>query len=94
MAYLALYRAWRPQRFMEVVGQEKTVTALRNAVKEGRLSHAYLFSGPRGTDKTSIAKIIAKAVNCANLEQGEPCNQCSSCIDRNLLFYPSQYITG
>ncbi|MDD2620206.1 MAG: DNA polymerase III subunit gamma/tau [Syntrophomonadaceae bacterium] len=83
MTYLALYRAWRPQRFMEVVGQEKTVIALRNALCEGRLSHAYLFSGPRGTGKTSIAKIIAKAVNCVNLEQGEPCNQCSSCHDIN-----------
>ncbi|MDD3268950.1 MAG: DNA polymerase III subunit gamma/tau [Syntrophomonadaceae bacterium] len=83
MAYLALYRAWRPQRFIEVVGQEKTVIALRNAVKEGRLSHAYLFSGPRGTGKTSIAKIIAKAVNCINMEQGEPCNHCSSCNDIN-----------
>lgn len=83
MTYLALYRAWRPQRFMEVVGQEKTVIALRNAVREGRLSHAYLFSGPRGTGKTSIAKIIAKAVNCVNLELGEPCNQCSSCTDIN-----------
>lgn len=83
MAYLALYRAWRPQRFAEVVGQEKTVTALRNAIKEGRLTHAYLFSGPRGTGKTSIAKIVAKALNCENIEGGEPCNSCSSCVDIN-----------
>ncbi len=83
MAYLALYRAWRPQRFEEVVGQEKTVTALSNAIKEGRLTHAYLFSGPRGTGKTSIAKIIAKAVNCENIGEGEPCNVCSSCTDIN-----------
>lgn len=83
MAYLALYRAWRPQRFAEVVGQEKIVTALRNAVQEGKLSHAYLFSGPRGTGKTSIAKIIAKAVNCEVLSGGEPCNDCSSCQDIN-----------
>lgn len=83
MAYLALYRAWRPQRFDEVVGQEKTVAALRNAIKEGRLSHAYLFSGPRGTGKTSIAKIVARSVNCEHPEAGEPCNQCSSCRDIN-----------
>ena len=83
MAYLALYRAWRPQRFEEVVGQEKTVTALSNAIKEGRLTHAYLFSGPRGTGKTSIAKIIAKAVNCEHIDKGEPCNICSSCTDIN-----------
>lgn len=83
MAYLALYRVWRPGRFDEVVGQEQTVTALRNAVKTGQLSHAYLFSGPRGTGKTSIAKILAKAVNCANVVEGEPCNECSTCRDIN-----------
>jgi len=83
VAYLALYRAWRPQRFEQVVGQEKTVAALCNAIKEGRLSHAYLFSGPRGTGKTSIAKIVARSVNCEQQEAGEPCNQCSSCRDIN-----------
>ena len=83
MAYMALYRAWRPQGFSEVVGQEQTVTAIRNAVRTGRLAHAYLFSGPRGTGKTSIAKIISKAANCEELRDGEPCNQCSSCLDIN-----------
>jgi DNA polymerase-3 subunit gamma/tau len=81
MAYLALYRAWRPQRFDEVVGQEQTVTALRNGVRTNRLAHAYLFSGPRGTGKTSIAKIVAKAVNCEQPQEGEPCNTCSCCRD-------------
>lgn len=83
MAYLALYRVWRPQKFAEVVGQEQTVIALQNAVKEDRLTHAYIFSGPRGTGKTSIAKIMAKAVNCEQPEAGEPCNLCSSCMDIN-----------
>lgn len=83
MAYLALYRAYRPQKFEEVVGQEKTVTALKNALSENRTSHAYLLAGPRGTGKTSIAKIVAKAVNCENPLKGEPCNRCNSCQDIN-----------
>lgn len=83
MAYLALYRVWRPQTFADVVGQEQTVIALQNAVKDDRLTHAYIFSGPRGTGKTSIAKIMAKAVNCEHPENGEPCNSCSSCMDIN-----------
>jgi len=78
---MALYRTWRPQRFSEVVGQEKTVRALQNALQQGRISHAYLFSGPRGTGKTSIAKIVARAVNCAHPDQGEPCNKCPACVD-------------
>jgi DNA polymerase-3 subunit gamma/tau len=81
MAYLALYRAWRPQIFRDVVGQEQIVTALQNALAQNRLTHAYLFSGPRGTGKTSVAKIIAKAVNCLESKEGEPCNECSSCKD-------------
>ena len=71
------------QTFNEVVGQEQTVTALQNAIREDRLTHAYIFSGPRGTGKTSIAKIVSKAVNCEHPADGEPCNQCSACQDIN-----------
>ncbi len=81
MARVALYRSLRPQRFKEVVGQEETVRSLKNAVQQGRVSHAYLFCGPRGTGKTSVAKIMAKAVNCIQPADGEPCDQCVSCLD-------------
>jgi len=75
----ALYRRWRSQRFVEVVGQEAVVTTLRNAIRVGRSAHAYLFVGPRGTGKTSLARIVAKAVNCPNVADGEPCDACPSC---------------
>ena len=79
MSYTALYRKWRPQRFSEVVGQTNIVQALTNQLKSGRVGHAYLFCGTRGTGKTTIAKIMGKAVNCENPVNGEPCNECETC---------------
>ena len=77
--YQALYRKYRSQTFGQLVGQQVVATTLRQAVEQGKISHAYLFSGPRGTGKTSVAKIFAKAMNCPNQKDGEPCNDCYIC---------------
>lgn len=79
MSYQALYRVWRPQTFEDISGQDVITQTLKNAIKNGNTSHAYLFTGPRGTGKTSAAKIFAKAINCPYSEDGEPCNECQIC---------------
>ena len=80
MSYMALYRKWRPDEFEEVKGQEHVVTTLKNQITHDRVGHAYLFCGTRGTGKTTVAKLFAKAVNCEHpLEDGSPCNECATC---------------
>jgi DNA polymerase-3 subunit gamma/tau len=87
MAYKALYRTYRPSNFHEIAGQEHITKTFQNALKNNKIAHAYLFSGPRGTGKTSIAKIIAKAVNCVHAPTSNPCNECEICkgIDQNTI---------
>lgn len=81
MGYVTLYRKWRPQTFEEVVGQEHIIRTLTNALSDNRVAHAYIFSGLRGTGKTSVAKILAKALNCAKGPTTKPCNECRSCTE-------------
>ena len=87
MAYKALYRTYRPLTFEEVVGQDHIVRTLKNALKENKIAHAYLFAGPRGTGKTSMAKLLAKALNCEE-GVGHQCNECSNCIAINEVSHP------
>lgn len=79
MAYVALYRKFRPQKFEDLVGQEPIVRTLLNQIETGRIAHAYLFTGPRGTGKTSTAKLFARAINCFNFTSGTPCGECDAC---------------
>ena len=79
MSYTVIARTWRPRRFEDVVGQPHITTTLKNSIQSGRISHAYLFTGPRGVGKTSMARILAKAVNCQNAPSAEPCDQCENC---------------
>ena len=83
MATQALYRRWRSQTFAEIIGQEHVTQTLLNALRAGRIAHAYLFSGPRGTGKTTTARVLAKAVNCLDPQNGEPCNRCAICRSLN-----------
>ena len=79
MSYTALYRKWRPDNFSDVKGQDHIVTTLKNQIESDRIGHAYLFCGTRGTGKTTMAKIFAKAVNCENPNDGNPCGKCAVC---------------
>ena len=80
MSYQALYRAWRPETFSQIVGQDAVVKTLRHQVETGRVAHAYLFCGTRGTGKTTAAKVLSRAINCLRPVDGDPCGQCDVCL--------------
>src|SRR5690554_715258 len=90
MAYKALYRTYRPQTFNEIAGQQTIVKTIDNALSSGKLAHAYLFSGPRGTGKTTMAKLLAKALNCEE-GVGKQCNKCDNCLAINDGSHPDVY---
>ena len=97
--YLALYRKYRPSTFDDVISQEHITTTLKNQIETGQIAHAYLFTGTRGTGKTSCAKIMAKAVNCLSPENGSPCGKCAVCkaIEEGSVevsFTPSSFSTA
>ena len=81
MAYTSLYRKYRPDTFDKVIGQDHIVRTLKNQIETGQIGHAYIFTGTRGTGKTSVAKIFARAVNCLNPVNGSPCGKCDNCIE-------------
>ena len=81
MDYKVFYRKYRPDSFKNIIGQEYTKNMLQNAIKNNKISHAYIFTGPRGTGKTSTAKVFAKAINCENPVNGEACGKCTSCVN-------------
>ena len=94
MTYTVFARKYRPQGFDEVVGQDAIVTTLKNALKQGRVAHAYLFTGPRGVGKTSLARILAKALNCQKGPTEKPCNKCDICQSRCGRLMPTRDRSG
>ena len=81
MSYKVLYRKYRPKNFVEIIGEETITNSLKQSIKENSISHAFIFTGPRGTGKTSTAKVLAKTINCTNIKDGEACGECQSCLN-------------